>query len=81
MVRTLPSRTFVDDVEILRVSTPGNGFCRFGGFSGNNIWLHGGRNAPFDQQVSLTLSVKGFFQTMLISSDSKFNAFDVRTFL
>ncbi|XP_069106216.1 beta-1,3-glucan-binding protein-like [Argopecten irradians] len=49
--------TYVDNQEILRVDTPHNGFWNFGGFSGQNIWSHGGKNAPFDKPFHLILNV------------------------
>ncbi|KAK3087394.1 hypothetical protein FSP39_005385 [Pinctada imbricata] len=49
--------TYVDNVEIMHVRTPGNGFWGWGGFHGNNIWSSGGKNAPFDQYFQLILNV------------------------
>ncbi|XP_033727758.1 beta-1,3-glucan-binding protein-like [Pecten maximus] len=49
--------TYVDNAEILRINTPSQGFWNWGGFSGNNIWSSGGRNAPFDKPFHLILNV------------------------
>lgn len=46
-------RTTVDGHEVLKVNTPSGGFWNWGGFHGSNIWASGGRNAPFDQPVSI----------------------------
>lgn len=46
-------RTTVDGHEIMNIHTPSQGFWSWGGFHGHNIWSHGGKNAPFDQPVSL----------------------------
>nr|AMN92714.1 endo-1,3-beta-D-glucanase [Azumapecten farreri] len=49
--------TYVDNVEIMRINTPSQSFWGWGGFSGNNIWASGGRNAPFDKPFHLILNV------------------------
>lgn len=49
--------TYVDNEIILRADTPSNSYWSYGGFSGDNIWKHGGKDAPFDQYFQLVLNV------------------------
>jgi len=46
--------TYVDNQEVLRVNTPGEGFWRWGGFGGSSPWH--AHNAPFDKPFQLILN-------------------------
>ncbi|XP_064599317.1 beta-1,3-glucan-binding protein-like [Liolophura sinensis] len=50
-------RTYVDDELVLDMPTPEEGYWKFGGFSGEDIWAKGGRDAPFDKEFYLILNV------------------------
>ena len=44
-------RFSIDGHEIGAVYPPEGGFWELGGFNGHNIWEHGTKMAPFDQDV------------------------------
>ena len=48
-------RCSVDDVPVMTVATPAEGFWNYGRFSGSNPWANGGKSAPFDQPVSFLM--------------------------
>ena len=41
----------MDDEPVLTADTPQFGYWGLGGFSGNNLWSNGSRDAPFDREV------------------------------
>lgn len=43
-------RTYVDDQEIMHITTPAQGFWNWAHFQGHNIWGNS-HNAPFDHSV------------------------------
>ena len=47
-------RTYVDDQEIMHITTPSQGFWNWAHFQGHNIWGNN-HNAPFDHSVSSLL--------------------------
>ncbi|KAK7096011.1 beta-1,3-glucan-binding protein-like [Littorina saxatilis] len=47
----------VDGHTVFTSNTPSNGYWGHGGFHGNNLWQHGGHNAPFDKPFYLILNV------------------------
>ncbi|XP_052718775.1 beta-1,3-glucan-binding protein-like [Crassostrea angulata] len=55
--------TYVDDQEIMHITTPAQGFWNWAHFQGHNIWGNS-HNAPFDHSFHLILNVAvggGFF--------------------
>ena len=52
---------------VLRIQTPANGYYEWGDFNGPNIWANGGKDAPFDTEVSLAnCFTNSFIYNMLI---------------
>ncbi|XP_063442128.1 beta-1,3-glucan-binding protein-like [Mytilus trossulus] len=56
----------VDDEPVLTADTPQYGYWGLGGFSGNNLWSNGSRDAPFDREFYLQMNTavggtNGFF--------------------
>ena len=49
-------RMGVDNHTVLSFYTPPQGYWQEGHFHGNNVWASGGKDAPFDQPVSVRLN-------------------------
>ncbi|XP_046556130.1 beta-1,3-glucan-binding protein-like [Haliotis rubra] len=50
-------RMDVDHQPILAWTTPPKGYWDYSHLSGNNIWAHGGKDAPFDSRMGLILNI------------------------
>ena len=50
--------SFSVDNRLMGVIKTGDGYYRRGKFSGHNPWAKGGRDAPFDKEVSSEESLK-----------------------